>query len=96
MKHFVLLKFAPAYLTAENYLEITNAFQNLKNALPEHIQNAIVHQNIVERAGNMDIMIELDLTSADSLPIYLNHPIHQAIGEKMNPHIISRVSFDYN
>ena len=96
MKHFVLLKFDPAYLTNENYHEIETAFRDLKNALPANIKNAIVHRNIIDRASNMDIMIEMELDSAESLPIYLNHPIHLAIGEKMNPHITNRVSFDYN
>lgn len=96
MKHFVLLKFDPAYLTAENYHEIETAFKDLKKALPNNVKNTVVHRNIIDRASNMDIMIEMELDSAESLSIYLNHPIHLAIGKKMNSHIINRVSFDYN
>ena len=43
----------------------------------------------------MDIMIAVELKNADSLPIYLTHPIHQAISTKMNPYVITRVSFDH-
>lgn len=95
MKHFVLLKFEPSYLTEEIYLEIETAFAELKKALPDDVLAAIVHKNIIARESNMDIMIEMELKSSASLPTYLNHPIHQAIGAKMNPHITNRVSFDY-
>ena len=95
MKHFVLLKFEPSYLTEEIYLEIETAFAELKKALPDDILAAIVHKNIIARESNMDIMIEMDLKSSASLHTYLNHPVHQAIGAKMNPHITNRVSFDY-
>ena len=33
MKHFVLLKFEPSYLTEEIYLEIETAFTELKKSL---------------------------------------------------------------
>ena len=70
MKHFVLLKFEPSYLTEEIYLEIETAFAELKKALPDDILAAIVHKNIIARASNMDIMIEMDLKSSASLPTY--------------------------
>ncbi len=95
MTHLVLLKFEPGYLTEEHFAEIVQAFHELKAALPNHIAGVQIHKNEIVRDSNMDIMIELELLLADSLSSYLNHPIHLKLGEKMNPHTINRVSFDY-
>lgn len=95
MTHLVLLKFEAGYLNTEHFCKIEHTFSELKNALPGHITNVHIYQNTVSRASNMDIMIELELSSADSLSVYLNHPIHLKLGEEMNPHVTNRVSFDY-
>lgn len=95
MTHLVLMKFQDNFLNDANLSEISEAYQELKKALPEEIYNVNIYRNIVARESNMDIMIELELKNADSLPIYLTHPIHQAISTKMNPYVITRVSFDH-
>lgn len=95
MIHLVLMKFQDNFLDDDHFSQITAAYQELKQTLPEEIYNVNIYRNIVARESNMDIMIELELKNADSLPIYLTHPIHQAISTKMNPYVINRVSFDY-
>ena len=95
MTHLVLMKFQEGYFTDACFDEINQAFVQLKQALPAEILDANVYKNIITRNTNMDILIQLHLSRFESLDIYLNHPIHQAIGAKMNPYIITRVSFDY-
>ena len=51
-------------------------------------------RNIVDRPQNMTVMIEMQLREEASLPRYLNHPLHQAIGKKYNPFVEAIASFD--
>lgn len=95
MTHLVLMKYQPGFFDEACFQEISEAFSQLKAALPEEILRAQVYKNCVEREFNMDILIELELSRPESLAIYLAHPIHVAISSKMNPFITNRVSFDY-
>ena len=95
MTHLVLMKFQENFLDENNFAQIKEAYQELKKALPEEIFQVQIYRNIISRASNMDILIELELRNADSLPIYLQHTIHQAISGKMNPYVTNRVSFDH-
>ena len=62
--------------------------------LPEDILGVQVIRNIVDRPQNMTVMIEMQLREEASLPRYLNHPLHQAIGKKYNPFVEAIASFD--
>lgn len=95
MTHLVLMKFQENFLDEDNFIQIKEAYQELKEALPEEIIDIQLYRNIIDRESNMDILIKLELKNADSLPIYLRHPIHQAISTKMNPYVTTRVSFDH-
>lgn len=95
MTHLVLMKFQENFLDEDNFIQIKEAYQELKEALPEEIIDIQLYRNIIDRESNMDILIKLELKNADSLPIYLRHTIHQAISTKMNPYVTTRVSFDH-
>ena len=95
MTHYVLMKYQPGFFDEACFQEISAAFAQLKDALPEEILQVRIYKNCIEREFNMDIMIELELSRAESLGIYLNHPIHLAISGKINPFVINRVSFDH-
>lgn len=93
--HMVFMKFEDGYFTPEVINEIKETYRTLQGELPNDIHTVKIIQNCIERDTNMDLLIRANLEGKDSLPIYLNHPAHVAIGKKMNPHIINRFSFDY-
>lgn len=95
MTHMVFMKFEKGYFDNEVFSKISEAFTSLANALPDEILSVSLRKNCVDRKFNMDMLIEMKLRGEDSLGIYLNHPIHLAIGDIMNPHITDRASFDY-
>lgn len=94
MTHMVFMKFESGYFCDSVFCEISAAFNDLAEALPDDILSVTLSKNCVERDSNMDMLIEMKLRSEAALGTYLHHPIHLAIGEVMNPHIISRASFD--
>jgi len=95
MKHFVLMRFDSGYLNDALFEEICRDFGSLQPALPEQIRSIAVHRNCVERDTNMELMVEFDLASPEALNVYLKHPIHLSLMERLIPHITSRCSFDY-
>lgn len=95
MIHMVFMKFEPGFFRPEVTEQIATAFSQLSAALPDDIYEAQVKVNCIERQTNMDLLIRMHLKDESSLARYLNHPIHVAIGEQINPHIINRCSFDY-
>ncbi|MDD6188718.1 MAG: Dabb family protein [Clostridiales bacterium] len=94
MRHFVFMKFEPGYFDDNVYTYIRTNFSRLQAVMSEDILSCRVSKNCVERDRNMDMMIEMELKDAGSLPKYLNHPLHLAVGERMNCHVIERASFD--
>ena len=95
MIHMVFMKFEEGFFSEQIIEEITDAFSRLRKALPGNILDVEIKSNCIQRDANMDLLIRMELTNADSLPLYLSHPIHRNIGEKINPHIVNRCSFDY-
>ena len=94
IKHFVIFKFEKDYFTDENYREYLNAFEIIKNDF-SGIREVAIRKNCVDRPANMDLMIEMTLEDESVLSQYLNHPEHIRMGQKYNPHVTNRVSFDY-
>lgn len=93
--HMVFMKFEEGYFTPDVMKEIGDTYRTLCDELPNDIYTVQIIKNCIERDTNMDLLIRAQLKDENSLPIYLNHPAHIAIGKKMNPHITNRCSFDY-
>ncbi len=94
LKHYVIFTFEKNFFTDKAYEEYCNAFEIIKNAF-DGIKEVKIHKNCVDRPANMDLMVEMDLTDESVLGQYLSYPEHVRMGEKYNPHVINRVSFDY-
>lgn len=91
----VFMKFEEGFFDDEVFSKIYDAFSTLAAELPDEILSVAIRKNCVERKFNMDILIEMKLRGEESLGLYLRHPVHLAIGEIMDPHIVSRASFDF-
>ena len=94
LKHFVIFKFEDNFFNEEHFEEYVNAFKEIKNAF-DGIKDVKIHRNCIDRPANMDLMIEMDLADASMLSQYLSYPEHVRMGNKYNPHVTNRVSFDY-
>lgn len=94
IRHFVLFTFEEGFWKEAYQKEFEQVFAGLEEKVPG-VLHTEVHANCVNRPANMDLMVIMDLEGEKVLPEYLNHPDHAAMGEKYNPHVIKRVSFDY-
>ncbi len=94
LKHFVIFQFEKDFFTKDNYEEYCQAFDKIQKAFTG-IKAVKIHRNCIDRPANMDLMIEMDLANESVLSEYLSFPEHMRMGEKYNPHVINRVSFDY-
>ncbi|MCM1306973.1 MAG: Dabb family protein [Butyrivibrio sp.] len=94
LKHLVIFTFEKDFLKKEHIEEYARAFEIIKEAF-DGITSVHIRRNCVNRPSNMDLMVEMDLTGEDILPLYLNHPEHVRMGNKYNPHVTARASFDY-
>jgi hypothetical protein len=93
MTHYVLFQYTPGAPLDDIEAWAKDAFAQLTDAL-DCINSAQVYRNCVERDGNAELMIKLDLTGKDALGVYLNHPLHKAFVEKTTPYVSHRTSFD--
>lgn len=94
LKHFVIFTFEKDFFTDDNFKEYCDAFEIIKNAF-NGIKEVSVKKNCIDRPANMDLMIEMLLENESVLSEYLSHPEHVRMGQKYNPHVTNRVSFDY-
>ena len=91
MRHIVMMKLRDGCFDASAEQEYRETFEALKAALPEEILEVRVLRNVVSRPMNMDVMVEMKLRDASSLPKYLKHPLHVGISEKYNP-VVERIA----
>jgi hypothetical protein len=95
MKHLVLMQLQPGKFDDAAEQDYRETFAAIQAALPDEVRAVRVLRNTVARKQNMDVMIEMDLASPESLPKYLEHPLHRAIGARYNPYVVQIASFDY-
>ncbi len=94
MRHMVMMKLEEGRFDERAEADYRETFAKLKEALPEEILSVRVIRNCVARPQNMDVLIEMELKDEDSLPKYLKHPLHVAIGGRYNPYVVRIASFD--
>lgn len=94
MRHMVFMKFRPGRFDERAGRDFDETFAALQVALPGDILSCRVLRNTVERGQNMDVLIEIALAGPESLPRYLSHPLHTAIGRRYDGDIVSIASFD--
>ena len=94
MKHYVLMRLKPGVFDDQAERDYRETFEKLREALPEDVLSVSVRRNVVDRPQNMTVMVEMILKEEASLPRYLQHPLHQAIGRRYNPSVEAIASFD--
>ncbi|MBQ9010647.1 MAG: Dabb family protein [Clostridia bacterium] len=94
MRHIVMMRLKPGVFDEAAEREYRETFDALAREMPEEILRVQVHRNIVDRAQNMTVMIEMTLREEASLQRYLTHPLHVAMGKKYNPYVEAIASFD--
>ena len=94
MTHYVLLKFEPGFDVDAAEALVRKTYDGLAEALP-WLTNQKVYRSCVSRDTNADVMAVIELDSEEHLMPYLTHPLHLAMAEELNPHIIQRNSFDH-
>lgn len=94
MVHYALIKFQPGTYTDELRKFTLDTFAALAKEVPT-ILSAQVFDNGYKRDSNADIMVRVEVTSAETLPLYLNHPLHVKFGQTIAPYRSQPiVSFD--
>ena len=94
MRHLALFRFEPGYFGPEAVKRTEQVFQQLKQELPDDLLGYQIFTHCVERDTNADICIDIHLKGPESLPVYLPHPIHQALVAEWIPHVVNRITFD--
>ncbi len=93
MKHYLLLRFQPEFLTPALFDFTQNTFSRLKDEI-EGLREVAVFRNCVPRKSNMDLMVTMTLEDQSILPLYLEHPLHKQFIAQVGQHIIERSTFD--
>ena len=94
MKHYVLLKFEPGFDIDAAEKTVRKTYEDLAEALP-WLTDPHVYRTCVERDSNADVMAVISLDGPEHLKPYLTHPLHLAMAEELNPHVVGRTSFDH-
>lgn len=93
--HLVMMRFAPDFLTDAYVAYTRRIYQEIADSLPG-ICAVNVYQNCIQRDGNFDLMVKMELLAPEDLPAYLVHPRHLEFVESHAGQIFGRASFDYN
>ena len=96
MTHYVLLKLAPGSDVDKAEARVRQVFAELDGELP-YLNDPMVYRSCVERDTNAQLMVVMQLDSADYLQSYLTHPKHVALAQGMKEEgtLIGTMSFDH-
>ena len=93
LKHIVLFKLTldtdPDFVLNECRQEI----DNLRSI--DGIESAVMTKNILDRKGNYDLMLTINIGNMDQLKAYIDDPIHKALANKIKSFVTDKVKFDY-
>lgn len=95
MVHYVLLKFAQGADVDALERKVREVYAELDKVL-DYLHDPKVYRCCVERDSNADIMMVLQLDSADCLKPYLEHPLHVQLVQGFRDVLVGRMSFDRN
>ena len=93
--HLVLMRFAPGFLTDAYIAYTRRIYQEIAVSLPG-LRSVKVFQNCIQRDGNFDLMVKMELLAPTDLSTYLVHPLHLEFVESHAGQICGRASFDYD
>ena len=93
MKHYIFLKLKDGV----DVKEMCSRIEHLLLPLPEEIPgagkvNAIA--NCVDRAENLDIMLEMPMESQSVLAAWMENPLHKALIAMAGPNAQAKLTFD--
>jgi len=74
--------------------ELTTALTGLVGQIPE-IRSLSVSPNVVERPGNWDLALIVDLDDAEALEVYRAHPQHVKVAELIGRIVAERCAVDF-
>ena len=96
LRHVVSMKMGGATTTerADNAAQLTAALNGLVGRI-DQIRSLQVAPNVVERPGNWDLVLVVDLDNAVDLELYREHPAHVAVLELITRVVAERCAIDF-
>lgn len=96
LRHIVSMKMdgATAQERANNAADLTSALNGLVGKI-DQIRALSVSPNVVERPGNWDLALVVDLDNADDLELYRAHPDHVLVLELITRVVADRCAVDF-
>lgn len=96
LRHIVLMKMSAT--NPDERRERTETLASALRELPPHIEQILalsVGMNVLERTGNWDLALTVDVADEDALEVYRNHPEHLKVLHLINDTVAERAAADY-
>lgn len=96
LRHTVLLRIdaADAAVRSERSQRLIAALESLPPHIPQ-IRALAVNANVIEREGNWDLALVVDVDDADALEVYRSHPEHQKVLTLISEVTSNRCAVDF-
>lgn len=96
LRHIVLLQVdaTDQQVRAERSRQLIDALEALPPHIPE-IRSLSVNANVVERPGNWDLALIVDVDDAEALEVYRGHPEHQKVLKLIAEFASDRCAVDF-
>jgi hypothetical protein len=94
MNHYVILKLHDGQDKTEFAQNARSILTELVEAI-DGVQKVNVHENVVDRPDNYDIMLHFEMDGKDTLYTYIEHSIHKRFIAYAQSKVASKISFDW-
>lgn len=94
IRHIVIVSLEKGFLDKEKLEGYSKTFQKMEEEY-DYIISAKIKGNSVDRKGNGDFAMIVDVKNIEGFEKYLLNPLHKLVSNEIKEYVVSKTKIDY-
>ncbi len=94
IRHIVIIKLKKRALSTERLEKYKRIFKEMEERY-QYIISANIYGNCIDRDGNGDFVMVVDVEDRNGFELYLANPLHKKVSNEIKDFVISKSKIDY-
>lgn len=94
IRHIVIVSLEKGFLDNEKLVRYSETFKMMEEEY-DYIISAEIKENAVNRKGNGDFAMIVDVENIEGFEEYLLNPLHKLVSNEIKEYVVSKTKIDY-